>query len=113
MDMPNTIPQTITLKDLEDKYITGSERSLINYSFYIGATGSNLDEIVKADPRKVCGIKLFMGSSTGNMLVDNEKSLKELFRKATIPVAAHCEDESNHKKEHRDSTEKNMVMMSR
>ena len=93
MDMPNTIPQTITLKDLEDKYRIGSERSLINYSFYIGATGNNLDEIVKADPYKVCGIKLFMGSSTGNMLVDNEKSLKELFRNATIPIAAHCEDE--------------------
>jgi dihydroorotase len=93
MEMPNTIPQTITLKDLEDKYRTGSERSLINYSFYIGATGSNLDEIVKADPHKVCGIKLFMGSSTGNMLVDDEKSLKELFRNADIPVAAHCEDE--------------------
>lgn len=93
MDMPNTIPQTITIKDLEDKYITGSERSLINYSFYIGATGENLEEIMKVDPRKVCGIKLFMGSSTGNMLVDNEKSLKELFRKATLPVAVHCEDE--------------------
>jgi len=93
MDMPNTIPQTITLKDLENKYITGSERSLINYSFYIGATGDNLADVIKADPRNVCGIKLFMGSSTGNMLVDNEKSLKELFSKAILPVAVHCEDE--------------------
>ena len=93
MDMPNTIPQTITLKDLENKYITGSERSLINYSFYIGATGDNLADVIKADPHKVCGIKLFMGSSTGNMLVDNEKSLKELFSKAILPVAVHCEDE--------------------
>ncbi len=93
MDMPNTIPQTITIKDLENKYITGSERSLINYSFYIGATGDNLADVIKADPRNVCGIKLFMGSSTGNMLVDNEKSLKELFSKAILPVAVHCEDE--------------------
>ena len=93
MDMPNTIPQTITLKDLEDKYITGSERSLINYSFYIGATEYNLPDVLEADPRKVCGIKLFMGSSTGNMLVGNEKSLRELFSKAILPVAVHCEDE--------------------
>lgn len=93
MDMPNTIPQTITLKDLEDKYRTGSEKSLINYSFYIGATANNLDEIINTDPRSVCGIKLFMGASTGNMLVDNETALKELFSKANMLVAAHCEDE--------------------
>ena len=98
MDMPNTIPQTITLNDLEEKYSAGSERSLINYSFYIGATGDNLDEIMKADPQKVCGIKLFMGSSTGNMLVDNENSLRELFRTAKFPVAVHCEDDQTIKK---------------
>jgi dihydroorotase len=93
MDMPNTVPQTVTLDTLNDKYILGLEKSLINYSFYIGATNDNLDEILRADPSKVCGIKLFMGSSTGNMLVDNEKALQELFKKAAIPITAHCEDE--------------------
>ncbi len=93
MDMPNTIPQTISVRDLEEKYRAGSEKSLINYSFYIGATENNLDEIMNTDPAKVCGIKLFMGASTGNMLVENENALKELFRRADMPVAAHCEDE--------------------
>ena len=81
------------MKALNEKYIIGSEKSLANYSFYIGATNDNLDEIMKVDPYEVCGIKLFMGSSTGNMLVDNEKALKELFAEATMPVTAHCEDE--------------------
>ena len=98
MDMPNTIPQTVTVKDLEDKYGSGSEKSIINYSFYIGATENNLDEIMNADPAKVCGIKLFMGASTGNMLVENENTLKELFRSAIMPVAAHCEDEQTIRK---------------
>lgn len=94
MDMPNTNPQTISTVTLEEKYRIGSERSLVNYSFYIGATNTNLDEIMKTDPARVCGIKLFMGSSTGNMLVDNETSLRELFRNSVMPVTAHCEDES-------------------
>ncbi len=98
MDMPNTIPQTVSLKTLNEKYIIGSERSLANYSFYIGATNDNLAEIMKVDPYEVCGIKLFMGSSTGNMLVDNEKALKQLFAEATMPVTAHCEDEPTIKK---------------
>lgn len=93
MDMPNTYPQTITVDILNEKYRLGSENSLTNYSFYIGATNSNLNEVMKVDPGEVCGIKLFMGSSTGNMLVDNETALKELFSKATIPVTVHCEDE--------------------
>jgi dihydroorotase len=93
MDMPNTRPQAVTTEILNDKYMLGSEKSLANYSFYIGATNTNLDEIMKVDPSDVCGIKLFMGSSTGGMLVDNEAALKELFLKATMPVAAHCEDE--------------------
>lgn len=93
MDMPNTIPPAITVKDLEDKYRIGAEKSLINYSFYIGATGNNLNEILNIDPRSVCAIKLFLGSSTGNMLVESESALKELFSKANLPVAAHCEDE--------------------
>ncbi|HEX2968112.1 MAG TPA: dihydroorotase [Bacteroidales bacterium] len=93
MDMPNTDPQTTTIELLEEKYKTGSDSSVVNYSFYIGATNDNLVELLKADPARVCGIKLFMGSSTGNMLVDREDSLRELFRHAHIPVAAHCEDE--------------------
>lgn len=93
MDMPNTNPQTVTTALLDEKFRLGSESSLANYSFYIGATNSNLDEVMKADPSRVCGIKLFMGSSTGNMLVDNEKTIRDLFSKAMIPVACHCESE--------------------
>ena len=93
MDMPNTNPQTITSEALDQKYRLGSENSLINYSFLIGATNDNLSEVLKADPALVCGIKVFMGSSTGNMLVDNEKALRELFMRAHMPVSAHCEDE--------------------
>ncbi len=93
MDMPNTIPPAITLRALEEKYSTASEKSVINYSFYIGAANDNLDEIMKTDPSGVCGVKVFMGSSTGNMLVDDESALRELFRNVTIPLAAHCEDE--------------------
>ena len=98
MDMPNTLPQTVTLETLNDKYRLGSENSLINYSFYIGATNNNLDEIMKADPSEVCGIKLFMGSSTGNMLVDDNSALRELFRNARMLITAHCEDETEIRK---------------
>jgi dihydroorotase len=93
MDMPNTNPQTVTIDILNEKYLIGSEKSLTNYSFYIGATNTNLEEVLKVDPAEVCGIKLFMGSSTGNMLVDNENALRELFAKAFLPITAHCEDE--------------------
>lgn len=92
MEMPNTIPQTISLETLNEKYLLASEKSLANYSFYIGATNSNLDEVMKADPSEVCGIKLFMGSSTGNMITDDETAIKELFARANLPVAVHCED---------------------
>ena len=98
MDMPNTIPQTVTISALEDKYRIASEKSLINYSFNIGATNDNLDEVLKADPAKVCGIKIFMGSSTGNMLVDNERALRELFSKAHMIISSHCEDETTVRK---------------
>ena len=98
MDMPNTNPQTITLDLLNEKYNIGAENALTNYSFYIGATNTNLDEVMKADPTEVCGIKLFMGSSTGNMLVDNEEALRELFSKAVLPITAHCEDEQTIKR---------------
>jgi dihydroorotase len=94
MDMPNTNPQTISIESLNDKYRLGSENSITNYSFYLGATNTNLDEVLKIDPSAVCGIKLFMGSSTGNMLVDNENALKELFARTSLIIAAHCEDES-------------------
>ena len=93
MEMPNTIPQTVTLKALDQKYSIGSERSLINYSFYIGATNNNLFEIMKTDPSEVCGVKVFMGASTGNMLVDDENALEALFSNVTMPLATHCEDE--------------------
>ena len=94
MDMPNTSPQTVTNRLIHEKLSIASERSLANYSFYIGATNSNLSEVLDADPSVVCGIKLFMGASTGNMLVNDEPVLKDLFSKAPIPLACHCESES-------------------
>jgi len=93
MEMPNTIPQATTQSILEDKYIVASKKSIANYSFYIGATNDNLDELLQTDPERVCGIKVFMGSSTGNMLVDNEKILNNIFSKAPTIIATHCEDE--------------------
>ena len=93
MDMPNTVPQTVSIEILNDKYKIGSENSLVNYSFYIGGTNSNLSELLNTDPESVCGIKLFLGSSTGYMLVDNESVLKEIFQKAHMLIACHCEDE--------------------
>lgn len=94
MEMPNTVPQTTTQTLLQDKFDLAAEKSLANFSFYIGATNDNLDEIVKTDPSKVCGVKLFMGSSTGNMLVDNDSVLETLFRESPCLIAAHCEDEN-------------------
>ncbi len=93
MEMPNTLPQTITHLLLEEKYARASEVSLANYSFYIGATNNNLDEVLKADPANVCGIKCFMGSSTGNMLVEGD-GLISLFRNAHMLVATHNEEEA-------------------
>jgi dihydroorotase len=98
MDMPNTIPQTVTINLLNEKYLIGSENSFTNYSFYLGATNTNIDDVVNIDQSTVCGIKLFLGSSTGNMLVDNEIALKELFSKTPLPITAHCEDETIIKK---------------
>jgi len=92
MDMPNVKPQTITQKLLTERYKLGSEKSLANYSFYMGATNNNLDEILKTDPKSVCGIKIFMGSSTGNMLVDDIETLSQIFEKAPLLIATHCED---------------------
>ena len=93
MDMPNTNPQTITQELLQQKFDLAAEKSLANYSFYLGATNDNLAEVVKTDPKTVCGIKLFMGSSTGNMLVDKNEVLVCLFRESPCLIAAHCEDE--------------------
>lgn len=93
MEMPNTVPNTLTQELLADKYAIASKTSVANYSFFMGAGNDNLDEVLKTDPRTVCGIKVFMGSSTGNMLVDNEKTLEGIFSKAPILVAVHCEDE--------------------
>ncbi|MEN8223973.1 MAG: dihydroorotase [Bacteroidota bacterium] len=93
MEMPNTIPQTLTQALLEEKYKSGAEKSLANYSFYMGASNDNLEEILKTDPSNVCGIKVFMGASTGNMLVDNPETLEQIFAKAPALIAVHCEDE--------------------
>ncbi len=93
MEMPNTTPPTITQETLTEKFEIAKKNSLVNYSFYIGATNNNLDELLKTDPENVCGIKLFIGSSTGNMLVDNPESLGKIFANAHIPLAVHCEDE--------------------
>lgn len=94
MEMPNTVPNTLTQELLADKYEIASRTSAANYSFFMGAGNDNLEEVLKTDPRTVCGIKVFMGSSTGNMLVDNEKTLEGIFSKAPILVAVHCEDEA-------------------
>lgn len=93
MDMPNTIPQAVTNDILEEKYSIASQKSLINYSFYIGGTNTNLDELLNTDPEKVCGIKLFLGSSTGNMLVNDKNALREIFSRSQMLIACHCEDE--------------------
>ena len=94
MEMPNTVPNTVTQDLLEEKYQIGRQRSLANYSFFMGATNDNLEEVLKTDSENVCGIKVFMGSSTGNMLVDNEKTLEMLFSSTPMLIATHCEDEA-------------------
>jgi dihydroorotase len=93
MEMPNTVPNTLTQELLEDKYRIASKNSLANYSFYMGAANDNLDEVLKTNTADVCGVKVFMGSSTGNMLVDNEKTLEDIFRNSPMLIATHCEDE--------------------
>jgi dihydroorotase len=93
-DMPNCIPQTVTIDALNDKYSHAAETCIVNHSFYLGATHNNIDQIEKIDPNHVCGVKLFMGSSTGGMLLDDRDSLKALFNAAPVPVAVHCEETS-------------------
>jgi len=94
MEMPNTVPNTLTQELLEEKYRIASRRSHANYSFYMGASNDNLEEILKTDAATVCGIKIFMGSSTGNMLVDNISTLEKIFSSSPMLIAAHCEDEN-------------------
>jgi len=94
MEMPNTRPNTVTQDLLQDKYDIAAEKSLANYSFYFGATNDNLDEVLKTNPKNVCGIKVFMGSSTGNMLVDKTEALEGLFSECELIIASHCEDET-------------------
>jgi dihydroorotase len=94
MEMPNTRPPAVTQALLEDKYKIASTQSWANYSFFMGATNDNLEEVLKTDPRHVCGVKVFMGSSTGNMLVDNKETLEQLFASCPTLLAAHCEDEA-------------------
>lgn len=93
MEMPNTIPQTVTIEEWERKNVLAARRSVINYSFYIGATNSNIEELKRADPSKVPAFKLFLGASTGNMLVSDTTALDAIFSLKEIPIACHCEDE--------------------
>lgn len=98
MEMPNTNPSSLTQKLLEEKYQRASQVSLANYSFYMGAANDNYDEVMKTDLKNVCGLKIFMGSSTGNMLVDNEDALEKVFGNFPGLIATHCEDEGIIKK---------------
>lgn len=94
MEMPNTRPAATTIELLEEKYARAAEVSAVNYSFYLGATNDNIAEIERVDPERICGVKVFMGSSTGNMLVDNEQTLADIFKFSPTLVATHCEDEA-------------------
>ena len=94
MEMPNTVPQALTQRLLEDKYERADEVSAVNYSFFMGASNGNISEVLKTDPARVCGVKVFMGSSTGDMLVDEEKVLEGIFKESPTLVATHCEEES-------------------
>ncbi|QEC79123.1 dihydroorotase [Mucilaginibacter ginsenosidivorax] len=94
MEMPNTVPNTLTQELLQDKYDIASRNSLANYSFFMGASNDNLDQVLRTDTANVCGIKVFMGSSTGNMLVDNPQTLDNLFANSPMLIAVHCEDEA-------------------
>ena len=94
MEMPNTVPNALTQDLLADKYAIAAQNSLANYSFFMGASNDNIEEVLKTDPTNICGVKIFMGSSTGNMLVDEEKTLEGLFSKVDMLIATHCEDEA-------------------
>lgn len=104
MEMPNTIPNALTGKLLEEKYAIAKNNSLANYSFFMGVSNTNADEVLKMNKRKkeVCGVKIFMGSSTGNMLVDSEPALHKIFSESELLIATHCEDEKIIKKNYHD-----------
>lgn len=94
IEQPNTVPNAVTQEILEDKYQIASQKSFANYSFMMGATNDNLEEVLKTNPKNVAGIKIFLGSSTGNMLVDNEAVLEKIFSSTPMLIAVHCEDEA-------------------
>lgn len=98
IEMPNTVPQTTTIEKLEEKFEIASKTSYANYSFMFGGTNDNLDEILKLDPKKVAALKLFLGSSTGNMLVDDLEVLEKIFSSTDLVIAVHCEDETTIKR---------------
>ena len=92
LDMPNTVPQTTTREALSEKMALAARKSRVNYGFFFGATTDNVDVLPKLNRRKVAGVKLFMGASTGNMLVDDEAALRAVFENCRLPIVAHCED---------------------
>ncbi len=94
MEMPNTVPNTLTQELLEDKYQIAARSSFTNYSFFMGVSNDNMEEVLKTNEENVCGIKIFMGSSTGNMLVDNARTLDGIFSRSPMLIATHCEDEA-------------------
>ena len=98
MEMPNTIPNTGTQQLLEEKFQIAKKNSLANYSFFMGANNDNLNEVLRTNGEDVCGIKVFMGSSTGNMLVDNKETLSQIFKNSSLLIATHCEDEQTIRK---------------
>lgn len=106
IEMPNTVPQATTQKLLEDKFTIAAKDSYANYSFMFGGTNDNLEELLKTDPKKVAGIKLFLGSSTGNMLVDNEEILEKIFSSTKMIISVHCEDEATIRKNTEEFIEK-------
>lgn len=93
MEMPNTVPNTLTQELLQDKYAIAAKTSYANYSFFMGASNDNIEEVLRTNPKDVCGVKVFMGSSTGNMLVDKETTLNAIFSQVPMLIATHCEDE--------------------
>lgn len=92
MEMPNVIPATTNMGAIQQKMDIAHKNSLANYSFYLGATNDNLEDIKRIDPTKICGVKVFMGASTGNLLVDNPKALEDIFQQSPVLIATHCED---------------------
>ncbi|MCR4032972.1 MULTISPECIES: dihydroorotase [Flavobacterium] len=94
IEQPNTVPNAVTQEILEDKYQIAAQKSFANYSFMMGATNDNLEEVLKTNPKNVAGIKIFLGSSTGNMLVDREETLEKIFSSTPMLIAVHCEDET-------------------